>query len=456
MVLNKVHLNAVVSENARFGTIDICDYYLGTDLPTPESLTLYLDGYPPSLLVDLCIAQFVKYNSQNRPYMYADIVKTMPGLPQSGFLSQTRLISHLSSGGYRQTATPMLFRHVERDIDFTLVVDDFGIKYQHDADWDHLCSHLRLLYAIKPHPVGSQFLGFTIVHDRRARTISLSYPGYIASLLARVRPGGVKHAETPSIYHAPNYGSSGPQISRRDSTPTVSDTLRKELQVVVGSILYYARAVDGRMLEAVSELSCLQSQPTVATMAKMERLLGYAAAHPDGQSVIYPSDMLLCVYSDASFNSRPKSQSVAGGYHFLGRSKSPDFLNSPILNVCSTIPIVCAAVSEAEYAAVFANCQVAVDERSMLASLGYPQPPTCVLCDNECAIGLALETVRPKKSKSIDLRLDWVRDRVRQGQFLVKFVAGKDNLADFFTKSLPVWLFNQLAPHFAAPPVRAP
>jgi hypothetical protein len=133
-----------------------------------------------------------------------------------------------------------------------------------------------------------------------------------------------------------------------------------------------------------------------------------------------------------------------------------DFLNSPILNVCSTIPIVCAAVSEAEYAAVFANCQVAVDERSMLASLGYPQPPTCVLCDNECAIGLALETVRPKKSKSIDLRLDWVRDRVRQGQFLVKFVAGKDNLADFFTKSLPVWLFNQLAPHFAAPPVRAP
>ena len=49
MVLNKVHLNAVVSENARFGTIDIVDYYLGTDMPDPEYLKLYLEGYPPSL-----------------------------------------------------------------------------------------------------------------------------------------------------------------------------------------------------------------------------------------------------------------------------------------------------------------------------------------------------------------------------------------------------------------------
>ena len=134
MVLNKVHLNAVVSENARFGTIDIVDYYLGTDMPDPEYLKLYLEGYPPSLLVDLDLTQYAKYGSTDRPYMYAAIVKTMPGLPQSGWLSQTRLIDHLGSGGYRQTSTPMLFRHEERDIDFTLVVDDFGVKYKLDAD----------------------------------------------------------------------------------------------------------------------------------------------------------------------------------------------------------------------------------------------------------------------------------------------------------------------------------
>ena len=79
---------------------------------------------------------------------------------------------------------------------------------------------------------------------------------------------------------------------------------------------------------------------------------------------------------------------------------------------------------------MFGNYQAAVGIHSILHNLGYPQPPTLVLCDNECAIGLASETVRTKKSKSIDLRLDWVRDRVRQGQFSVVHVPGATNLAD--------------------------
>jgi len=451
MALNKVNLNAVVSENARFGTIDIVDYYLGTDMPGPEYLKLYLDGYPPSLLVDLDLTQYAKYDSTDRPYMYAAIVKTMPGLPQSGWLSQTRLIDHLGSGGYRQTSTPMLFRHEERDIDFTLVVDDFGVKYKLDADWDRLCAHLRLMYDIKPHPVGTQFLGFSIHHDRTARTLSMSYPGYIQKLLAHVRPHDVFPADSPAVPHDVVYRSKDPQLFRKDTTPAASIAQAKELQVVVGSILYYARAVDPRMLEAVSFLSSLQSHPTVLVMDKMERLLGHASTHDDAQLTIYPSDMLLAIFSDASFNSRPGSKSVAGGHHFLGRRNDPDFLNAPILNICSTIPVVCAAVSEAEYGGVFGNCQAAVEERAILYNLGYAQPPTLVLCDNECAIGLASETVRPKKSKSIDLRLDWVRDRVRQGQFCISFVPGRANLADFFTKSLPVWLFTQMPSYFATP-----
>ena len=161
---------------------------------------------------------------------------------------------------------------------------------------------------------------------------------------------------------------------------------------------------------------------------------------------ILPSDMVLIVMSDASFHSRPGSKSVAGGHHFLGRRNDPYFFNAPTHTIPVTIPVVCAAVSEAEYAGVFANCQIACEERLILEFFGYPQPPALVLCDNECAIGLATETVRPKKSKSIDLRLDWVRDRVRQGQFLVDHIPGKQLLADFFTKPLPVWLFKQVAP----------
>ncbi len=61
--------------------------------------------------------------------------------------------------------------------------------------------------------------------------------------------------------------------------------------------------------------------------------------------------------------------------------------------------------------------------------------------DNECAIGLATSLVRPKKSKSTDMRLDWIRIRDRAGQknFRLVFLPGLINPADFFTKILPVY-----------------
>jgi hypothetical protein len=52
-------------------------------------------------------------------------------------------------------------------------------------------------------------------------------------------------------------------------------------------------------------------------------------------------------------------------------------------------------------------------------------------------------------SKSSDMRFHWLRDRIDQGQFRVLFVPGKKNLADFFTKALPVARHKALAPFFA-------
>ena len=75
-----------------------------------------------------------------------------------------------------------------------------------------------------------------------------------------------------------------------------------------------------------------------------------------------------------------------------------------------------------------------------------------MLCDNECAVGLASDTVRAKKSKAIDMRFDWIRDRVRQKQFIVSFLPGSLNLADFFTKSLPKGKHQELAPLYVDNP----
>ncbi len=43
----------------------------------------------------------------------------------------------------------------------------------------------------------------------------------------------------------------------------------------------------------------------------------------------------------------------------------------------------------------------------------------------------------------MDMRFFWLRDRVKQQQFVVEHIPGQYNVADFFTKALPKLKFDQ-------------
>jgi hypothetical protein len=187
-------------------------------------------------------------------------------------------------------------------------------------------------------------------------------------------------------------------------------------------------------------------------MQRLDRLLGYAAAHPNGHKIFRASAMILRSLSDASYLSRPRAGSVAGGHSILGDNDDNAPLNHPISAHSTRIPVVCSFVAEAEYAALFAAARIATNERQILHDMGHPQPPTPLYCDNEVAIGLATDTINLKLSKSLDMRFHWLRDRVRQGHFRLIFVPGLKNAADFFTKALPVARHRTLAPFFAVDP----
>ena len=59
-----------------------------------------------------------------------EIRKAIYGLPQEGVLANKLLKKRLAPSGYYEIPhTPELWKHVFRPIAFTLVVDDFGVKY---------------------------------------------------------------------------------------------------------------------------------------------------------------------------------------------------------------------------------------------------------------------------------------------------------------------------------------
>ena len=164
--------------------------------------------------------------------------------------------------------------------------------------------------------------------------------------------------------------------------------------------------------------------------------------------------MILYIQSDASYLSRSRGRSVAGGIHYLGNKDASYQINGAIHTLSSIIPVVVASAAEVEYAGLFLNAQQGEWERLVLNALGYTQPPTLIMGDNSTATGIANDTCKIKRTKSIDMRFHWVRDRIRQGHFLVAWREGVNNLADFFTKPLPTAVHQSLMPLLMRVPVR--
>ena len=73
----------------------------------------------------------------------------MYGLPQGGLIAQQLLEERLNKEGYHQSEIiDGLWTHEWRPIQFTLVVDDFGVKYVGEEHAHHLCQVLRKHYDI--------------------------------------------------------------------------------------------------------------------------------------------------------------------------------------------------------------------------------------------------------------------------------------------------------------------
>jgi hypothetical protein len=92
---------------------------------------------------------------------------------------------------------------------------------------------------------------------------------------------------------------------------------------------------------------------------------------------------------------------------------------------------------EAEYGALYVNARKAKELVQTLEDLGHTQGPVTIYVDNKPAISVANGTAKQKRSKAIDMRFNWIKDRIRNREFILVWDKGSRNLADFVTKAHP-------------------
>jgi hypothetical protein len=122
----KVLINSTLStEEAAMMMMNIKNYYIDTPLPRFEYMKMLLSHFPEEIIQ--------KYNLNALAvddWVYIEIRKGMYGLKQAGLLANQLLQTRLEPFGYYPAHhTPGLWLHKTRPISFTLVVDDFAVKY---------------------------------------------------------------------------------------------------------------------------------------------------------------------------------------------------------------------------------------------------------------------------------------------------------------------------------------
>ena len=431
----KILLNSVISTpGARFITLDIKNYYYNTPMEVYEYMRLQLDVIPKEV-----VAQYDLHKLAVDGWVYLEIRKGMPGLKQAGKIANDRLAKHLLKYGYAPTSrTPALWRHHTLPTAFTLVVEDFGVKITNAKHATHLIDALRAMYTISIDTTGLLYCGLTIKWDYAAGHVDISMPDYIKQVLHKFKhPPDTPVQDAPHRWSPPVYGVKQQLANNDDASPPLPPSDIQHVQQVVGTLLYYALAVDNTMLVALSDLASAQAHGTQHTMEALTWLLNYAATHPDATICYTASAMVLHIHSDGSYLSAPKSRSRAGGLFFLSNNtKDPATckLNGPIHITAKILRNVMGSAAEAEIGAGYVNGQDAIPMRTTLAELGHPQPATPMQLDNTTAVGFANKTMKQKRSKAIDVRFYWLQDRATQGQFLIYWRPGHQNLGDYHTK----------------------
>ena len=139
-----------------------------------------LSDIPDEIIIEYKLREL----ATNDGSIYIQANKGMYGLPQLGLLANEFLERRLNKQGYRQSKlVPGLWKHDTRPIQFTLVVDNFGLKYINKDDVQHLQQVLEEHNKITTDWEGRRYIGITLDWDYKQRKVHLSMPGYIKKAL---------------------------------------------------------------------------------------------------------------------------------------------------------------------------------------------------------------------------------------------------------------------------------
>jgi hypothetical protein len=196
--------------------MNIKNYYLGTPLPRFEYMKMLLSRFPEEIVQNYHLNALAVDG-----WVYIEIRKGMYGLKQAGLLATQLLQTRLAPFGYYPALhTPGLWLHHTRPISFTLVVDDFAVKYVGKQHAEHIRNALLKTYELTTDWAGTVYPSITLKWDYKSRTCDIYMPSYVSNVLSKFQHDTPKHPQhTPSRYVTPVYGAKTQYVTKDETPP---------------------------------------------------------------------------------------------------------------------------------------------------------------------------------------------------------------------------------------------
>ena len=347
--------------------------------------------------------------------------KSLYGLKQSGRNWNNTLHQFFTANELAQSRVDPCVYFRKSDNSFIAIVvvwvDDLIIGARDSSLMEEIKSLLKSRFRMKDLGPLKYFLGIEFVQENGA--IKLSQTRYIKKLLGKFGMLDSRPRATPC--------EAKPEIVNADSHP-----LNVKYREVVGSLIYLMTCTRPDISWTVTRLSQKLENPGPAEWVMLKHVLRYLKGSMNSGLIYQKSNngLSLAGYSDSDWASSEDRRSTTGYYFSLSHDGPPVSWKS------RKQPTTALSSCEAEYMAFTECVQEACFLQMLLSEIIPISEPIAIYGDNQGAIALIKNPIVSNRSKQIDVKHHFVREKFASKFIDVVYVSTDDNVADVFTKPI--------------------
>jgi len=302
----------------------------------------------------------------------------------------------------------------------TVWVDDLLLFAKSNHTMNQIKTDLRSEWEITDMGEPSKIIGIEIT--RSPNKICISQKHNVESILIRQ---GLEEANPvttpldPKIKLEPN-----PEGNEGDRSNAYAQLL--------GELQFISNATRPDITYAVNKLASYTANPHMQHQTALKRILRYLSGTRDyGITYKYTTDSIPTFhgFTDAAFANREDRKSTSG-YVIITA-------NGAITWKSRKEGVTAQSTTEAKFVALWEGSQEAQWLRNLHQELNYAQiKPTLIYCDNTSAVAIARNPLYHKRTKHIEPKYYWVREKVQAERIDTEYCRTDNQTADVLTKPL--------------------